>query len=213
MVRIYLALGLYLVTLVAAFGLRTLTQRRQYGDGGWRFHMASPRAAVIHVLIGLTVVLLSVAPVVAAIEGEPYEPAGLTVLGESGGALAALAYGAGLLLSSAGAGLIVVAQRQMGASWRIGVDPGETTELVADGLFRWVRNPIFSGMALLGVGQALLVPNALSIAAVIAGTVGLQLQVRWIEEPYLVATHGDAYLHWASRVGRFVPGLGRLAPR
>jgi protein-S-isoprenylcysteine O-methyltransferase Ste14 len=213
MVRIYLAFGLYLITLVAAFGLRTLQQRRRYGDGGWRFHRASPRATVTHLLIVLTVVLLFVAPVAAWTTGQAYEPAGLATLGEFGQFLATSAAVVGLLLSSAGAGLILVAQRQMGESWRIGVDPGETTELVAHGLFRWVRNPIFTGMALFGVGQALLVPNVLAAAALVAGTVGLQLQVRWIEEPYLVATHGQAYLRWASRVGRFVPALGRIVPR
>jgi hypothetical protein len=34
MVRISLAFGLYLATVVAAFGLRTLAQRRRYGDRG-----------------------------------------------------------------------------------------------------------------------------------------------------------------------------------
>ena len=31
-----------------------------------------------------------------------------------------------------------------------------------------------------------------------------------VEEPHLIRTHGEPYLRWASRVGRFVPGLGRL---
>jgi len=30
------------------------------------------------------------------------------------------------------------------------------------------------------------------------------------EEPYLYATHGEAYAHYAARVGRFLPDLGRL---
>ena len=37
---------------------------------------------------------------------------------------------------------------------------------------------------------------------------GSQLQVRLIEEPYLRQTHGSGYVDYASRVGRFVPGLG-----
>jgi protein-S-isoprenylcysteine O-methyltransferase Ste14 len=35
------------------------------------------------------------------------------------------------------------AQLDMGRSWRIGVDAEEHTDLVADGLFRHARNPIF----------------------------------------------------------------------
>jgi protein-S-isoprenylcysteine O-methyltransferase Ste14 len=39
----------------------------------------------------------------------------------------------------------------------------------------------------------------------------LGMQVRYVEEPYLMRTHGRRYLAYASRVGRFVPGLGKLA--
>lgn len=39
--------------------------------------------------------------------------------------------------------------------------------------------------------------------------VGLELQVRFVEEPYLLRTHAT-YASYASRVGRFLPGLGRL---
>jgi protein-S-isoprenylcysteine O-methyltransferase Ste14 len=33
--------------------------------------------------------------------------------------------------------------------------------------------------------------------------------VRKVEEPYLATTHGAAYVDYASRVGRFVPGVGK----
>ena len=38
------------------------------------------------------------------------------------------------------------------------------------------------------------------------------MQVRAVEEPHLLATHGRAYADYAARVGRFVPGIGRLRP-
>jgi protein-S-isoprenylcysteine O-methyltransferase Ste14 len=37
-----------------------------------------------------------------------------------------------------------------------------------------------------------------------------ELQVRLIEEPYLLATHGGTYQRYAATTGRFVPGIGRL---
>jgi protein-S-isoprenylcysteine O-methyltransferase Ste14 len=40
--------------------------------------------------------------------------------------------------------MTMVSQYQMGNSWRVGVDPHETTELVSRGLFTVVRNPIFT---------------------------------------------------------------------
>ena len=60
------------------------------------------------------------------------------------------------------------------------------------------------------LGVALLVPNAPALLGVVALFIGLELQVRLVEEPYLIATHAEAYLGWARRAGRFLPGLGRL---
>jgi protein-S-isoprenylcysteine O-methyltransferase Ste14 len=46
---------------------------------------------------------------------------------------------------------------------------------------------------------------------VAALVLALEIQVRLVEEPHLLRAHGSAYGEYASRVGRFVPGLGRLA--
>jgi protein-S-isoprenylcysteine O-methyltransferase Ste14 len=119
----------------------------------------------------------------------------------------------GLAALAAGAALTLLAQLQMGVSWRIGVDARERTALVTRGAFGWVRNPIFSGMFVGLVGVALLVPHALSFAGLAAVAVGIELQTRLVEEPYLLRTHGDAYRAYAREVGRFVPGFGRLARR
>ena len=63
------------------------------------------------------------------------------------------------------------------------------------------------------IGLALVVPNALSVGMVVAVVVAHQIQVRLVEEPYLLATHGEAYRAYAARTGRFVPFLGRLSSR
>lgn len=38
----------------------------------------------------------------------------------------------------------------------------------------------------------------------------IQLQVRVVEEPYLLRTHGKQYRHYGAQVGRFLPGIGQL---
>ena len=119
--------------------------------------------------------------------------------------------GAGFAL--AGIAGTLHAQLAMGASWRVGVDPRERTTLRTDGPFRWVRNPIYGWMILTAAGLALLVPNAASLVGLVALVVGLELQVRFVEEPYLLRTHGEVYASWAARTGRFFPGVGRLRPR
>lgn len=117
---------------------------------------------------------------------------------------------AGTALALAGVGLTLYAQVAMGTSWRIGVDPGERTELVVDGPFALVRNPIFSAMLPTAAGLALMVPNSASLAGLAGLAVALELQVRVVEEPYLRRVHGRDYERYAARVGRFVPGLGRI---
>ena len=102
------------------------------------------------------------------------------------------------------------AQVAMRASWRIGVDPSERTELVTSGPFAWVRNPIFTAMIAASVGLALACPTPLALVAPPLLCAALEIQVRVVEEPYLVHAHGAAYLDYATRVGRFVPGVGRL---
>jgi protein-S-isoprenylcysteine O-methyltransferase Ste14 len=118
---------------------------------------------------------------------------------------------AGLILFALGLALTVLAQAAMGASWRIGVDPSEQTGLVTDGLFGIVRNPIYSGMVPAIAGLAILSPTALSLGGALAVAVGIEIQVRAVEEPHLLRAHGHAYAAYAARVGRFVPGLGRLS--
>jgi protein-S-isoprenylcysteine O-methyltransferase Ste14 len=65
-------------------------------------------------------------------------------------------------------------------------------------------------LILTAAGLALLVPNAASLVGLVALVVGIEIQVRRVEEPYLLRTHGDAYASWAARTGRFLPGIGRL---
>ena len=115
---------------------------------------------------------------------------------------------AGLALLAAGIAVVAVAQRQMGASLRVGLPP-EPTALVSRGLFRWVRNPIFLGMLLALAGVALVAPSLWSAAVWLSATAAIAYQVR-LEEAHLRARHGEAYLAYAARVGRFVPGVGRL---
>jgi protein-S-isoprenylcysteine O-methyltransferase Ste14 len=116
----------------------------------------------------------------------------------------------GIVLAVAGGLAVFAAQLGMGESWRVGVRDEERTDLVTGGWFSLVRNPIYSAMILGWFGLALIVPTWLGLAAVAAVAVGLELQVRFVEEPYLVRTHGAEYRNYAGRVGRFLPGIGRF---
>jgi protein-S-isoprenylcysteine O-methyltransferase Ste14 len=115
---------------------------------------------------------------------------------------------AGIALGVGGVALTLVAQLAMGDSWRIGVDPATRTDLVTDGVFGAVRNPIFTAMIVATLGLVLLVPNPVSAAALLVLVAALEVQVRMVEEPYLRTIHGPAYEAYLTSAGRFVPGVG-----
>lgn len=119
------------------------------------------------------------------------------------------ALGAAAML--AGTGVTLAAQRAMGTSWRVGVDPQERTELVTTGLFRRVRNPVFSGMLLFAAGNALAVPHRLTGAGLAQLSAGITGQVLLIEEPHLRRQHGRQYADYLASSGRFLPRLRRSA--
>ena len=119
-------------------------------------------------------------------------------------------HGIGIALAAVGGLAVFGAQLGMGASWRIGVSDDQGTDLVTEGWFSIIRNPIYTSMVIGWTGFALMVPTWLAFAAVVVIAIGLELQVRFVEEPYLQRTHGSEYGRYAERVGRFVPGVGRV---
>lgn len=116
---------------------------------------------------------------------------------------------AGIVIAMIGIAATVYAQLDMGDSWRIGVDPSETTTLVRSGVFGRVRNPIFTAMITFGCGIALVTPNLVALTGFVLLVVTIELQVRVVEEPCLLTKHADAYRDYLASVGRFVPGVGR----
>jgi protein-S-isoprenylcysteine O-methyltransferase Ste14 len=118
----------------------------------------------------------------------------------------------GLALAFVGIVGAFAAQSAMGASWRGDVDPDARTELITDGPFRLVRNPILACTMATTLGLALLVPNGVALVGLALVVAALQVQVRLVEEPYLIRVHGDAYRRYAARTGRFVPWFGKLPP-
>lgn len=196
------ALVLYGISLGLTFGVRIAVQLRRTGSTG--VHGLAPDAGALEWVAGALflggLVAGALAPILALLD--VLEP--IAVLDGT------IGHAIGLVLAIGGIVLTFLAQLAMGDAWRIGVDPEERTELVTDGPFGLVRNPIYSAMIPTVLGLVLLVPNVLSITAIVSLVVGLELQVRLVEEPHLLRTHGREYADYAARVGRFVPRVGLL---
>jgi protein-S-isoprenylcysteine O-methyltransferase Ste14 len=97
----------------------------------------------------------------------------------------------------------VLAQAQMGESWRIGIDQQHKTTLIRSGVFGLSRNPIFLGMMLTLLGLFLVIPNAATLLTFVLGVVLIQIQVR-LEEEFLARTHGEEYTKYRRQVRRWI---------
>lgn len=197
-----LALALWVVSAVLSVGVRVAIHYHHTGSTGLNIAGGSPSftergAGVLLFAGGLglglapALALLGVVGPIPALE----QPAVQVV---------------GLVLVVAGIGFGFRSQLAMGDSWRIGVEPGEPTELVTGGVFEIVRNPIFAALFWMAAGFVLMVPGAIAIASFASVFIAVEIQVRSIEEPYLLETYGREYRDYASKVGRFLPGVGLL---
>jgi protein-S-isoprenylcysteine O-methyltransferase Ste14 len=95
---------------------------------------------------------------------------------------------------------------QMGRSWSLAVVPDHNTALVQTGAFSLVRHPIYGLSIGLMLASLAVVPTpVMAIVALIHVSV-LVLKARG-EEQHLLSAHGQSYLDYTRRTGRFFPRL------
>lgn len=191
---------LVLATLtLAVFALPVLRMRTRTGIWGIVLHRApSPIHRFASAGLGLYAVCAAAWAVAYALLGP--EAFGVWATGDWLRVAALVLLASGLLL-------MMLAQRQMGASWRIGIE-SERTSLVTRGLYSRVRNPIYTALLLAAAGFAALTPSAWMLLALAQAALAIGLQAR-LEEEHLLRVHGEEYRAHAERVGRFWPGIGR----
>jgi protein-S-isoprenylcysteine O-methyltransferase Ste14 len=109
----------------------------------------------------------------------------------------------GIALACGGVLLILAAQLQMGASWRVGIDRGARPGLVTRGLFAWSRNPIYVGLFAGLSAFVLLLPTWPTLAIALLAGAAIRAQVGR-EEEFLLGAYGADYAEYRARVPRFV---------
>jgi protein-S-isoprenylcysteine O-methyltransferase Ste14 len=102
-----------------------------------------------------------------------------------------------------GAVVVVAGLINLGRSATPLPTPVEQGALRSDGLYRWVRHPIYGGVIALAVGSAIPSGNVAVAVATVALIVWLQIKARW-EEQRLRARY-PGYAAYAARTPRFVP--------
>jgi len=99
--------------------------------------------------------------------------------------------------------LVWLAQSNMRASWRIGIDRENKTELITKGFFSISRNPIFLGIMIANVGLLLVIPNAFTLLIVSLSTISINTQIR-LEEEFLAKEFGNEYEQYKNKVNRWI---------
>jgi protein-S-isoprenylcysteine O-methyltransferase Ste14 len=201
----FMPLAGILSILLIGVAWRALLQRTRYGTWGFvRSALSEPAQAARAAGFFVVFALLAAQAFQAAVN-----PAGFYVptwLPSEGALILSIV---GAIVLTDGFALLVVAQLQMGASWRIGIDEGATPGLIDTGLFRFCRNPIYLGLLVIIAGYVALLPTPISLLMWVGAYRVIQLQIR-AEEAYLRRVYGDAYHAYAHRVGRLLPNIGRL---
>lgn len=112
-------------------------------------------------------------------------------------------------LSSLFVGFVILALSALalGRSLTAHPIPGKNAELVTDGLYRFVKHPIYSALILIGFGLTItggFFPHIIFFALLI---VLLNYKARF-EEALLTRTYAG-YAEYSKKTGRFVPRLNR----
>ena len=85
----------------------------------------------------------------------------------------------------------------------------ETSQLVITGFYRYVRNPMYLGVAAMVFGQGLALWNARILIYGCLTILGFHIFVTFYEEPRLLRKYGLAYREYQKQVNRWLPHLTR----
>jgi len=113
----------------------------------------------------------------------------------------------GLLVQVFSLALFYASHRQLGRNWSVTLEIRDKHRLVTDGVYRYVRHPMYSSFWLWAIAQSLLLPNWVAGLSGIVG-VGLLYFARvGAEEAMMEKCFGDEYRSYAARTGRVLPHI------
>jgi protein-S-isoprenylcysteine O-methyltransferase Ste14 len=110
---------------------------------------------------------------------------------------------AGIFFITAGAIINISALITMKNSWRVGIRYEQRTALITNGIFRFSRNPYFLSHDILIPGLLMLYPSLIIFFLFLSLALVFHKMILE-EEKYLESKHGEAYLRYKRKVGRYV---------
>jgi protein-S-isoprenylcysteine O-methyltransferase Ste14 len=116
----------------------------------------------------------------------------------------------GLALIATGAALLIACIIEFARRGRGTLSPADPPkELVVQGLYRYVRNPMYLSVLTIVAGEIMLTRSTDLLVYWLAFMVAANLFVRGYEEPYLRRQFGESYAAYTRSVGRWIPRFSR----
>jgi protein-S-isoprenylcysteine O-methyltransferase Ste14 len=105
--------------------------------------------------------------------------------------------------------LLMVAHRHLGRNWSPSVDLRQEHKLVTQGIYAYLRHPIYASVWLWCLAQALLVHNWIGGLAGLVLFLPVYLTRLPVEERMMLDAFGDEYRSYMRRTGAIFPKLRR----
>lgn len=115
----------------------------------------------------------------------------------------------GLLLILVGSGLFIYCFRLFkifGKGTPVPIEPPK--KIVQQGLYKYVRNPMYLGYFAIVIGEALFFGAALLFVYAVIFIFSTHMYVVYSEEKYLEKRFGDSYVEYTKKVSRWLPKIG-----
>ena len=121
-----------------------------------------------------------------------------------GAAALGLALG-GCLLALASLAFVLWSGAELGPAWSFVPMADQDTGLVTSGPYRHIRHPIYLGLSLLAMGEAVTFSSWPAVAVVILAIVPTFAWRARVEERLLADTFGERYAHYRKRTKMLIP--------
>ncbi len=118
----------------------------------------------------------------------------------------ALALGvAGCAIAVTGSVIVWKSRLELGPAWSLVPKASDQTGLITSGPYRLVRHPIYLGLSLLAIGQAVAFESAPALLIVLTGMIPSFVWRAFEEERVLVSVFGEHYVSYRKQTKMFVP--------
>jgi protein-S-isoprenylcysteine O-methyltransferase Ste14 len=112
-----------------------------------------------------------------------------------------------MIIGLACLGLSIKSWLRMGKDWRMDVSVDEKMPLITDGMFRYIRHPIYAFQVVLMLCTLVIVPTLPMLIVAATHITIMNIKAR-NEEHHLLQAHGERYAHYVAKTGRFFPRVG-----